>query len=114
MGITGGCYCGKIRYEVNGLQEGAFQCHCRECQYFTGGNSNIVIVYAESDFNYTKGVTTTFSRSDLKNPSDTTLLWELWNWYWHPKPITPQFYDRKGRYLGQPRRVSSSGCNIHV
>ena len=33
MGITGGCYCGKIRYEVNGLQEGAFQCHCRECQY---------------------------------------------------------------------------------
>ena len=68
MGITGGCYCGKIRYEVNGLQEGAFQCHCRECQYITGGNSNIVIVYAESDFNYTKGVTTTFSRSDLESP----------------------------------------------
>ena len=68
MGITGGCYCGKIGYEVNGLQEGAFQCHCRECQYITGGNSNIVIVYAESDFNYTKGVTTTFSRSDLESP----------------------------------------------
>ena len=68
MCITGGCYCGKIRYEVNGLQEGAFQCHCRECQYITGGNSNIVIVYAESDFIYTKGVITTFSRSDLENP----------------------------------------------
>ena len=68
MGITGGCYCGKIRYEVNGLKEGAFQCHCRECQYITGGNSNIVIVYADSDFIYTKGVITTFSRSDLENP----------------------------------------------
>ena len=68
MVVTGGCYCGEICYEINGSQEAAFQCHCRECQYITGGNTNIVIVFAGSDFKYTKGVASTFARSDLENP----------------------------------------------
>ena len=66
--VTGGCYCGEIRFEVTGPQEAAFQCHCRECQYITGGNANIVVVFAETDFRYTKGVATTFARSDLETP----------------------------------------------
>ena len=66
--VTGGCYCGEIRFEVIGPQEAAFQCHCRECQYITGGNANIVVVFAETDFRYTKGVATTFARSDLETP----------------------------------------------
>ena len=68
MAVTGGCYCGEVRYEVNGPQEAAFQCHCRECQYLTGGNANIVVVFAESDFRYTKGLASSFTRSDLENP----------------------------------------------
>ena len=64
----GGCYCGELRYEVNGSQEAAFQCHCRECQYITGGNANIVVVFAESDFKYTKGNPSTFIRADLESP----------------------------------------------
>ena len=68
MVVTGGCYCGEIRYEINGSQEAAFQCHCRECQYLTGGNANIVVVFAESDFRYTKGLASSFARSDLENP----------------------------------------------
>ena len=66
--VTGGCYCGEIRFEVTGPQEAAFQCHCRECQYITGGNANIVVVFAETDFRYTKGVAPTFARSDLETP----------------------------------------------
>ena len=68
MTVTGGCYCGEVRYEVDGPQEAAFQCHCRECQYLTGGNANIVVVFAESDFRYTKGLASSFARSDLENP----------------------------------------------
>jgi hypothetical protein len=68
MAVTGGCYCGEVRYEVDGPQEAAFQCHCRECQYLTGGNANIVVVFAKSDFRYTKGLASSFARSDLENP----------------------------------------------
>ena len=37
MKVAGGCYCGEIRFEAEGALEAAFQCHCRECQYITGG-----------------------------------------------------------------------------
>ena len=43
MKVAGGCYCGEIRFEAEGALEAAFQCHCRECQYITGGNPNIVM-----------------------------------------------------------------------
>jgi hypothetical protein len=68
MREKGGCYCGDIRYEVDGDLEGAIQCHCRECQYITGGNPNVIAVFSEKDFKYTKGKVATFSRKDLDNP----------------------------------------------
>ena len=68
MKATGGCYCGNIRYEINGDTEAAFQCHCRECQYITGGNPNVVMVFALDDFAYTKGSVSDFARDDLEKP----------------------------------------------
>ena len=35
--ITGGCACGKIRYEINAQPLFMYQCHCRDCQQATGG-----------------------------------------------------------------------------
>jgi adenylate cyclase len=34
--ITGGCLCGKIRYEASEMALGSMYCHCRMCQRFTG------------------------------------------------------------------------------
>ena len=42
MNIKGGCYCGAVRYEFEGDVTATFQCHCRECQYFTGGHANLM------------------------------------------------------------------------
>ena len=39
MKISGGCYCGAIKYESLGDIQASIQCHCRECQYITGGSS---------------------------------------------------------------------------
>lgn len=68
MKITGGCYCGDIRYEADGDLEATFQCHCRECQYITGGHPNIVMIFAKKDFRFTSGSTGTFERPDLETP----------------------------------------------
>ena len=65
MKIAGGCYCGEIRFEAEGALEAAFQCHCRECQYITGGNPNIVMVFAQRDFRYISGNPAKFARTDL-------------------------------------------------
>ena len=42
MKISGGCYCGAIKYESLGDIQASIQCHCRECQYITGGHPNAV------------------------------------------------------------------------
>lgn len=34
--LSGGCLCGKVRYEVSGPFEAFFLCHCSQCQRSTG------------------------------------------------------------------------------
>ena len=68
MELSGRCYCGDIQYEINGELQASFQCHCRECQYITGGNANTVMVFSEDDFQFTKGKPSVFARKDLETP----------------------------------------------
>jgi hypothetical protein len=54
--ITGGCYCGAIRYESDEPPvEGAGICHCRECQRWTGSAFCPAVGFHLSGFRYTKG-----------------------------------------------------------
>jgi hypothetical protein len=68
MKIEGGCYCGAVRYRAEGEPMLKGQCHCRECQYITGGNPNVVIAMPEAGFTLTQGSTKVFRRSDLESP----------------------------------------------
>ena len=67
MNIKGGCYCSEIRYESKGEVQASMQCHCRECQYITGGNPNIVMVFSKTSFRYISGKPRKFTRKDLNN-----------------------------------------------
>ena len=68
MLITGGCYCGRVRYESNGDALMKAQCHCRECQYITGGAPNFFMAVPADGFKITQGETKAFTRSDLEHP----------------------------------------------
>jgi hypothetical protein len=68
MKIEGGCYCGSVRYQAEGEPLFKGQCHCRECQYFSGGQPNVVMGMPETGFSYTKGTAKPFRRSDLESP----------------------------------------------
>ena len=68
MAIEGGCYCGAVRYKAEGDAMFRGQCHCRECQYISGGAPNLVMGMPEAGFEYTKGDPKAFQRSDLENP----------------------------------------------
>lgn len=68
MKLEGGCYCGKVRYVAEGEPMRKGQCHCRECQFITGGAPNVFVVMPSAGFAYTKGAPKQFTRCDLENP----------------------------------------------
>ena len=51
----GGCRCGAIRYEVKGAPVAGVACHCRDCQYGSGGGANFSMVFHRAGFRVVKG-----------------------------------------------------------
>lgn len=68
MEIEGGCYCKALRYKAEGAPLFKGQCHCRECQYISGGHPNAVMGMPAATFSYTQGKPKSFSRKDLDAP----------------------------------------------
>jgi hypothetical protein len=66
MKLEGGCYCGALRYAAEGEPALRAQCHCRECQYISGGSPNMFMLMPPEGFSYTKGTPKQFTRSDLE------------------------------------------------
>ena len=68
MKVEGGCYCGNVRYRATGEPVMRAQCNCRECQYISGGSSNLILGMPVAGFEFTKGTAKPFTRTDLENP----------------------------------------------
>jgi len=49
--FTGGCACGKIRYECSAKPLEMFFCHCRDCQQAGGGGYTAGLLVAKDSLN---------------------------------------------------------------
>ncbi|MBL8551713.1 MAG: GFA family protein [Hyphomonadaceae bacterium] len=67
MRLEGGCYCGKLRFSAEGEPILRAQCHCRECQYISGGAPNMFLLMPPDGFKYTAGAPKAYRRSDIEN-----------------------------------------------
>ncbi|MGD9615731.1 MAG: GFA family protein [Alphaproteobacteria bacterium] len=47
---TGGCQCGKLRYEITGEPRSVYTCHCLDCQRLTSSAFSLGIVVPETGF----------------------------------------------------------------
>ncbi len=62
--FEGGRYCGEVRYVAEGDPLMQAQCHCRECQYISGGAPNTFIAMPAAGFSYITGQPKQFTRKD--------------------------------------------------
>jgi hypothetical protein len=53
--LTGGCQCGKIRYEITEAPQLVYTCHCTDCQRITGSAFSLGIALPETAFHRTAG-----------------------------------------------------------
>jgi hypothetical protein len=47
---SGGCQCGKVRYQITEPPRLVYTCHCRDCQRLTGSAFSLGLVVAENAF----------------------------------------------------------------
>jgi hypothetical protein len=53
--ITGGCYCGKIRYTITAEPRAQANCHCENCRRAAGAQAVAWITVNRSDFRFERG-----------------------------------------------------------
>lgn len=62
--ITGGCFCGSIRYAVEGPVPRIVNCHCTMCRRTSGAPFVTWLVVPEDKFSYTQGTPKKLQSSD--------------------------------------------------
>jgi hypothetical protein len=67
MALTGGCYCGALRFEAEGKLRMKGLCLCRTCQKVSGGAGNLFVGLEAHGFRYTQGEPQRFKRPDVED-----------------------------------------------
>jgi hypothetical protein len=55
MALTGGCQCGRVRYEIAAEPVEIYVCHCRECRKQSASAFGISVMVPVAAFRLTKG-----------------------------------------------------------
>ncbi len=50
--LEGGCFCGKIRYQIDAEEPLAVNCHCSMCRRTSGAPFVVWLVVPKADFHY--------------------------------------------------------------
>jgi len=59
--LTGGCYCGAVRYEADGEPIERALCHCAICRAITGAPAVAWFTVQQGDFRHTAGAPAAFA-----------------------------------------------------
>ena len=63
--MTGGCFCGAVRYEAHGRPENSMVCHCNSCRRVAGAPVVAWLTFPAASFRFTQGQPTEFPSSAL-------------------------------------------------
>jgi hypothetical protein len=88
MAFKGHCLCGAVHYEASADPVAFMLCHCRDCQYISGGEPAAVAVVPKASFKLTKGTVKGFT---VKGDSGSQVIRQFC-----PECGTPMFSALEG------------------
>ncbi len=84
MGLTGGCMCGAVRYELQSAPFDCGWCHCRSCQLSSGSPAMVFASVPNDDLIWTQGgdkvrsvVSSSFGHRDFCGECGTPFLMKV-------------------------------------
>ena len=57
MPLSGGCKCGAVRYECDAPPAMIFNCHCEDCQHFSGAPCTTAVIVPEESLSISGALT---------------------------------------------------------
>jgi len=95
--VEGGCFCGAVRYRVTAPFAAAAACHCRKCQYGSGGGPNYVALTSREAFELVGGAPTRHvSRADSGADVARVFCGDCGTPLWSDSPNVPFLAVRAG------------------
>lgn len=87
--VTGGCFCGAVRYEAEVYLHDAYYCHCRICQKLSGAPAEIAVLVKPGSLRFTRGEpkyhpTSHFAERGFCPDCGSRLIW---------RPLLPEVPD---------------------
>lgn len=100
MMFSGGCQCGKIRYDINSNPIVAYCCHCTDCQQQSSSAFGMSVWFPASAFTLTSGALLTWkTRGDSGSEKVCTLCPDCGTRIYHAFPDQSDTLSVKGGSL---------------
>jgi hypothetical protein len=86
--VEGGCQCGAVRYRLKASPLTVYNCHCKDCQRFSGAAWSMSMIVRDKDFEVLSGQTVRYDRkADSGNVIAMNFCAHCHGWLWNrPAP----------------------------
>ena len=107
--LSGGCQCGKLRYEITGAPLETYVCHCRECQKQSASAFGISVIVRSADLKLLQGEPKSWSRpTDSGGRLTCFFCPDCGSRVWHGNRESDETVSVKGGSLDQPPDLSAA------
>ena len=88
--VEGGCQCGAVRYRLKASPLTVYNCHCKDCQRFSGAACSISMIVRNENFEVLSGQTVRYDRkADSGNVIAMNFCAHCYGWLWNENPALP-------------------------
>ena len=85
--VEGGCQCSAVRYRLTASPLSVYNCHCKDCQRYSGAAWSMSMVVAADSFEVLSGKTERYDRkADSGNVIAMHFCAHCHNWLWNEPP----------------------------